>query len=53
MAAMNGRVLPVYFTILGTSIAITLTLHALGIGIGALGGLFGKNAARTSAPRGY
>jgi hypothetical protein len=55
MAARSGRVSPGYFTSLGIGIAIMLALHALGIGIGILGGLLGKNAARKQmlSQRGY
>jgi len=49
MARDGGRIPPFYFTSIGIGFVTALTLHGLGIGIGALGGLLGKNSARKQA----
>lgn len=50
MAARDGRIPPsFYFTSIGIGFVTMLILHGLGIGIGVLGGLLGKNAARKQA----
>ncbi len=49
MGEFDGKIPRFYFPSLGISLITVLVLHGIGLGIGALGGLAGKNAAGKQA----